>query len=441
MRSQSRPALIVLLFMWSAAASAQQPALPLTLEEALDRGQRESLRIVELQARVDVAAAAEAGQRAADRPLIAAIAGYTRTNHVQEFQILTPTVPLRSTLYPDVPDNYRARFDLQWPIYSGGRDDALVRAARAEREAVGSDLLAVRADLRLEITRAFWALVTAREAEQVLDRSVESLDAHVRDVRARLDQGLVPPNEVLSAEAQRARERVLAIEARNARGSVEADLGRLIGEASGRPIVPQVPPSAASVKAEDLAALLEEARRSRPERQAFEERAAASRARATAASAAARPQVGINGGYDYARPNPRIFPRVDDWEDSWDISVNLSWSLWDGGRHRAERAQAEAGTRAVEARAGEFDRQLALEVRQRWLDMDSSQAAIDAAAEGLRAAVEARRVLRERFAVGVATSTDVLDAETAVLQAELDHTRAVSNARLAHARLDRAVGR
>ena len=135
------------------------------------------------------------------------------------------------------------------------------------------------------------------------------------------------------------------------------------------------------------------------------------------------------------------FPRVDDWEDSWDISVNLSWSLWDGGRHRAERAQAEAGTRAVEARAGEFDRQLALEVRQRWLDMDSSQAAIDAAAEGLRAAVEARRVLRERFAVGVATSTDVLDAETAVLQAELDHTRAVSNARLAHARLDRAVGR
>ena len=80
-------------------------------------------------------------------------------------------------------------------------------------------------------------------------------------------------------------------------------------------------------------------------------------------------------------------------------------------------------------------------MRQRWLDVDSSRAAIDAASEGLRAAVEARRVLLERFAVGVATSTEVLDAETAVLQAELDRTRAVSNARLAHARLDRAVGR
>jgi outer membrane protein TolC len=432
---------IVLLVLWPWSASAQQAPLSLTLDEALARGQRESLRIVEQQARVDLAAASEAGQRAADRPLVAAVAGYTRTNHVQEFQILTPTIPARTTLYPDVPDNYRTRLDFQWPIYSGGRDDALVRAARAERQAAGADLLAVRADLRLEITRVFWALVTAREAEGVLTRSVESLDAHVRDVRARLDQGLVPPNEVLSAEAQRARERVLAVEARNTRGSVEADLARLIGEPGGRSIVPQVPADDASVKVGDLADLLAAARKSRPERQAFEERAAASRARAAAASSAARPQVGINGGYDYARPNPRIFPRADEWDDSWDVSVNLSWSLWDGGRHRAERAQADAGTRVVEARAGEFDRQLDLEVRQRWLDTDSSRAAIEAATEGVRAAVEARRVLLERFAVGVATSTEVLDAETAVLQAELDRTRAISNARLAHARLDRAIGR
>src|SRR4029453_3292478 len=103
----------------------------------------------------------------------------------------------------------------------------------------------------------------------------------------------------------------------------------------------------------------EKARKTPPEEKAFEERAVAARARATAASAAARPQVGINGGYDYARPNPRIFPRADDWEDSWDISVNLSWSLWDGGRHRAERAQAEAGTRAAEGRAGGFDARVA----------------------------------------------------------------------------------
>ena len=52
------------------------------------------------------------------------------------------------------------------------------------------------------------------------------------------------------------------------------------------------------------------------------------------------------GGYDYARPNPRIFPRAERWEDSWDASVNLSWTLWDGGR----RAGAHSGVcRAVGA--------------------------------------------------------------------------------------------
>ena len=45
------------------------------------------------------------------------------------------------------------------------------------------------------------------------------------------------------------------------------------------------------------------------------------------------------------------------------------------------------------------------------------------------------------FTAGVATNTDVLDAQTDLLQAELDRTRAVAAARLAMARLDRAMGR
>ena len=98
----------------------------------------------------------------------------------------------RGVLYPDVPNNYRSRLDLQWPIYTAGRADALERAARAEVNAVGADLDAARADLKLEITRAYWALVTARETEQVVARSLESLDTHLRDLRARLDQGLIP---------------------------------------------------------------------------------------------------------------------------------------------------------------------------------------------------------------------------------------------------------
>jgi outer membrane protein TolC len=119
----------------------------------------------------------------------------------------------------------------------------------------------------------------------------------------------------------------------------------------------------------------------------------------------------------------------------------VSWSLWDGGRRKAEQAEAAAATRALTARGADFDRQLAFEVEQRRLGLDSAFAAIAATGEGVRAALEAWRVVGERFAAGVATSTDVLDAQTALLQAELDRTRAIAGARLALARLERAIGR
>jgi outer membrane protein len=431
---------LLILIAGPMMAAAQDAPLRLTLDEAIAQGVANSQRLAEMQARQDAAEAALQGSGAAKLPSVSVQGGYMRTNHVEEFVIVQPG-QLRQVVYPDVPDNYRARLDLQWLFYTGGRLDQLERAARAEREASGEDLIAARADLRLEITRAFWALVTAREAEQVLARSLERIAAYVRDLRARLDQGLIPPNELLSAEAQQSREQVLSIEGTNARRIAEADLRRLLGTLGSGPIEPAAVLEPPAGPPSDVERLIADALEHRPERRAFNDRADAARARIDAAGAGLRPQLGLNGGYDYARPNPRHFPRSERWDDSWDISINASWTLWDGGRTRSAQAEAAAGHRAAEARLADFDRQLAFEVRQRQLELESSRAAIDAAGDGVRAASEARRVLSERFSAGVATNTEVLDAQTAVLQAELDRTRALANARLAEARLARAVGR
>ena len=159
-----------------------------------------------------------------------------------------------------------------------------------------------------------------------------------------------------------------------------------------------------------------------------------------ASHAPAFPQVAVYGGYDYARPNPRIFPRAAEWNYSWDLSVNATWLLWDGGRRRADEAEAAAAVRAADSRVGDFDRQVTFEVRQRIFDLDSSHAAIATASDGVKSASEALRVVSERFAAGVATNTDVLDAQVDLLRAELERTRAVANSHLAEARLARAVG-
>ena len=88
----------------------------------------------------------------------------------------------------------------QWPIYTGGRTDALQRAAEAEARAVRREVQAARADLRLEVIRAYWALATATDAARPRG-SRRRAEAHLSDVRSRFDTGLIPPNDVSSAEA------------------------------------------------------------------------------------------------------------------------------------------------------------------------------------------------------------------------------------------------
>jgi outer membrane protein TolC len=425
----------------SRAAVAQEPAaVSLTLEQARARAVEASHRLAEARAREAAALATVAAREAAERPLVAASAGYSRTNHVEEFAVPGPG-GLARVIYPDIPDNYRTRLDLQWAIYTGGRTDALERAARAEAAAVAADVDVARADLRLEVARAFWAVVTARATVQVLEQGVTRAGTHVQDARERLDAGLVPPNEIASAQAQEARARMLLIEAQNQLDGTLAELSRLVGADPGQSIEPAANLETSAAPSLLVDALVEEARGARGERLAIERRIEAADAQQAAASASTRPTIAIVGGADYARPNPRIFPRTDRWQESWDVGVNLGWTLWDGGRAAADLASAGHLASAARLRLQEFDSLVAVEIRQRTLDISSGRAAVAAADEAVRAAAEAHRVVTERYRAGVSTQTEVLDAEFALLQAQLDRTRALAGIRLAEARLDRAVGR
>jgi outer membrane protein TolC len=424
----------------AAGVLAQGNLLTLTLADAQDRAAAASHRLAEARSREAAATAIAASRATGDQPVVTATGGYTRTNHVTPFIVPGP-VGLPRVLYPDAPNNYRSRLDLQWPIYSGGRVDALERAARAEAAAVAAEVAVTQSDLRLEVARAFWALVTARATASVLEQGVTRSQAHVAEVRERFDAGLVPPNEVASAEAQESRSRMLLIEARNQRDVSQADLARLTGVDPNQGIEPAASLDAPGALSSTVDALITDARESRNERRALERRIEAADEQQAAVAALRRPSVGVVGGFDYARPNPRIFPREDRWQDSWDLGVNVGWTLWDGGRtdHDADAAAHTAA--AARQRLAEFDSLLGVEVRQRVLDIESGRAAIDAATDSVRAATEARRVVAERYRAGVSTQTEVLDAEFALLQAELDRTRALASVRLAEARLARALGR
>ena len=445
----TRACLIVTLSVaWSASAFAQPGAVRLTLAEAVTRAFETSHRLAESQAREEGARATVQVRQAASRPSAAATAGYSRTNHVVPFGFPTPDGRL-NILYPDVPDNFSSRVGAQWPIYTAGRLDALERAASAEANAAGADIDTTRADLRFEVTRAYWAVATSREAVRVLQESVSRADAQVRDARQRLDVGLVPPSDVLTFEAQRSSEELQLIEATNQLESTLIDLRRLIGAEPDTVIEladsldsPEGAVPMTNVKSEaETAPLVAEALKQRPELRALAFRFEGAQAREVAASKGRRPNFALGGGYDFAKPNPKIFPREDVWQTSWDVSLNMSWNIFDSGRTKAEVAEAIAAGRAIEARQKELDAVVSAEVRQRLLDLKSSQAAVRASETGVRASAEARRVLAERLAVGVATTTDVLVAQEQLLDAELARARALASVRLAEARLQRALGR
>ena len=457
--------LSVSIWLNAAVAAAQPPGAPvagppsdapvpsrLTLQEALARAMANSHRLAELGAVAEASEAAAEQRRAADNPVLALQAGYTRINHVDEVGFGQPDGTER-VFWPDVPDNWRTRLDLQWPVYTGGRARALERAAVAEREASGRDLQNARADLRLETTRAFWALVTATESVRVVEQSVRRVEAQLSDVRAQYDAGFRPPNDVLTVESQVSRQRTLLIQARNQRDAARAELARLIGAPVDAAFEPAaaldsgtVPESSAdpapsgTVPDSTPPGPNQGQSPTRADREALALRLRAAGERIDAAQAGNRPTLAVVAGYDYARPNPKIFPRENVWQPAWDVGVNVSWTFWNGGRTAAEVAEARHQAAATRARLDELDSRIALEIRQRRLDLESARAQVPTASDAVRSAAEAQRVVRERFDAGVATSTDLLDAQMDLLQAELDRTRALADIRLAEARLRRALG-
>ncbi len=433
---------VAVLAMACARPALAQAPIALSLEEATARALAQAPRVAEAQAREAAADATVTSRAALTRPTLTTTASYLRINHVPEFGVGPGDALL---LFPDIPSRYRVRAELAVPLFTSGRLEGFVDAARADERAAAADRRVIEDDVRLEVARTYWLLVVARQAEQVLAQAVARADAWVQDVRARLDAGVVPPNEVLSAQAQRAREYVRLVQARKDAAIAEMEVARLIGAPQGTRVVTtsavdRPTPAASALAAQQPEALVAQALERRPERTSLLERQQALRASAEAIVASLRPQVGGLLGVEPARPNTRFFPLRDEWRTGWDAGVNLTWLVFDSGRAKADRASGMAQADAIGHRLRDFDDQVTVDVRRRLLDLEAGQAALAASEEAVAAATEARRVLAERFRAGVATGTDVLDADLDQHEAELERLRLQVGQRLAEAALVRTIG-
>lgn len=431
------------LFLFSSFAGAAED-VPLALDAAREQAKANSARLAQLAALGDAADAGVRGARAQRWPQVDLLASYTRSSNVPELTLISPgPPPTRQTVFPNLPDNYRTRAGLTLPLYTGGRIEGGIDAARAQQEAARQDLAGATADLGLETESAYWSLVTARESARVLRETIASYDTHLKDAQNRFDLGLAARNDLLAVQVERDRAELARLQADNQAEVVNANLVRLTGLPPDARVVPTEPiaSGAQAEEPEGAEALVTAALRARPEVAAQRARLSAAEAQAHILRADSLPQAGISGGYDLARPNTRILPLVDEWNGTWSLGVSISVTAFDGGRTRAAVARARAQAEAARHQLRDFEQRIRLEVTSRRLDLSTAGAALRVADRNLLAAQESVKVESDRYREGVGASSDLLDAETRRLRAGLDLTRAATEIALARAGLDRAVGR
>ena len=83
---------------------------------------------------------------------------------------------------------------------------------------------------------------------------------------------------------------------------------------------------------------------------------------------------------------------------------------------------------------------IALEVRQKWIDLQTARQRVFVARKTTAQADENLRVARDRYQHQAGTNTEVLDAETLRIQAYMNLYNSSYQAALAGLRLRRAVG-
>jgi multidrug efflux system outer membrane protein len=124
----------------------------------------------------------------------------------------------------------------------------------------------------------------------------------------------------------------------------------------------------------------------------------------------------------------------------WSLAVGLAQPLYAGGRLEAQNAAAAARERAALAQYQGAVRNAFREVRQALASQARARESFEAQAARVAALEETLRLARLRYANGISSQLDVLDAERGLLGAQTARVEALRAQRAAVADLYRALG-
>ena len=431
-----------LLFIIFLASSLFAQEKTLTLQESLEIGLKNSKDLKISRSKIDYSDAKLTEIKSLFLPQIKLFGNYTRlSDNIPAFEVTMPFSPNPIRISDPIYDNYTFKLGFNQPLFTGFKLSSLKKSAKLNLEASESDYSKEENETKFNIYNAYWNYYKAAEIQKVIAQTLEQMGEHLKDTKNFYENGLVAKNDLLKLEVQYSNTKLMLIEADNYVEIARIAFNKSIGVEITSETKLRADELSINTEKYELADIIDEALKNRKELKSLSYRLEASKEGITAAKANWMPSLYLSGNYYYTNPNQRFQPAKNEFNSNWELGVTLSWDVWNWGLTSSQVSQAEQTKIQIETNVDQLKENIQMEVYSNFLNMNKYDEKVNVSKETLKQALENYRVTSEKYNTQLATSTDLIDAETSKLTAQTNLKTAEVDYQIAKVKLEKSLGR
>jgi outer membrane protein len=305
-------------------------------------------------------------------------------------------------------------------------------AAKEQFTAQEADNAVTETTVLFAVAQAFYAAAGGDELLQARQHAVEVAQATLGNAQARFAASKATRLETDRAQLAVVNATQAVREARDLRDAAYRSLATLTGVKEAVSVAPEVQDSAATP---DVPALVAQSYTLRPELKLYRANLNVADKQSKAALWQWAPTVAGYGnlnGYNYAGITGDYY--------SWALGVQLTWVFYDGGVRDAARRQSQAQRDENAERLAQLQLTVADDIANAAQALATKRDGLASAEQARAIAAEALDIVRLQYAAGTATQLDVLQAQDALVNAEVQRAQARFDLALADLSLRRDAG-
>jgi outer membrane protein TolC len=365
--------------------------------------------------------------------------GETNTPARQSESELSP--PTEAESIEIDPHNFRVSATLQQPLFTWGKLANNHRQSKLNLEAEMQSLESAKHQLTLEVTKAFYGALLAKEFVKVSEESRRQVENHLKTANDLKNAGAATTYDVLRASVQLANSRSQLIRAQNSLRLAMEGFKIILGMALNAEVNVEGEFEYKPIDSE-FDQLLKAALENRPDLKQLKLQEKASEKMVSVANAGNKPNLALLSTYE-ANKSGRWIRSEMDWRkttQSWNVVLALDLPIFDGFLTKAKVKQAKSGLSQIQLSKAQMEDNIRLEVKSAYLALQEAKALIDVQQETVQQAQEGLRIANLQYANGSLTSVQLIDAQLALTQAQVNRLQALHDYAIAIARLKKAIG-